>query len=385
MKQLEKIFPEMTSFNSAILQQGEGETDWQQFSPSILNRLYEAIGPQQSRTQLSSAMAMQLKFMAAHNQIPGQHAGPGEIETFLSRLGGGARSIMLTRAALGFIMPATPTAQLDPAGLDARYKLLVNKMGYEQGYSEFVREYPNAIAYTAATTQGATGGSIPATAKDLAFTNEHVGFAKTYPAAFPWLAPRSPGTFSLAEYQEQEATGQRVPLPMWGGATNPGQKSVLTDIMNAKASSQYYAAVDAYDKAYQSAGSNEERKQYTATYDQEKQDFFKANPTFKAYLDTQQGMRDRTATIQQVRQALADPNVPKDSPAVSGLRDMISSWDAFKAAMSPYIGKSDSQSYEAKQNYKAQIVAEGTDYIKTHPAVADFWNTILRPQIDELK
>ena len=380
MKDLGAAFPQMQGFNQAVLGQGAAENTFQQFLPTIANRVIQAFGPANAGSQKASAIAMMMKFMDANGQGLPQNATPGQIEQYIDRVDTGSTEIMAVRAALGFVLPATPTAGLDPQGLDARYKELLTQLPYDKALQQFYKENPHASAYTIGTTQGATAGNIPSTAADLAFTNQHVQFAKDYPAAFPWLAPRSPGQFSLTEFLEQEQTGQRTPLPTW--SPSYGAKSVLANIMNAKASQQYYAAVDTYDKAYSATADSGTRKAYTQQYDAWKAAFLKRNPTFAEYLTSQVGKNEREATIQQVRQALSDPQLP-DSPAVPGLKDMLQSYDTFKAGYNQYLGSNNTASYDAKVNIKNQAIAWGNDYIKSHPAVADFWNTILRPEVDE--
>lgn len=381
MKALSRVFPQLQGINQAVLGQGASENAIEQFSPTLLNRLVAAFGPASAGSEKASAIAMMLKFMDANGQLPDlQNAKPGEIEQMISRVDTGSTEIMAVRAALGFGLPSTPTAQLDPQGLDARYKELLADLPYDQALSEFYREHPNASAYTIGTTEGATSGNIPSTAEDLSFTNNHVQFAKDYPAAFPWLAPRSPGQFSLTEFLEQEATGQRSPLPIWD--QNYGAKSVLANIANSQASKIYYAAVDQYDAAYSSTTDSNVHKQQTQIYDSWKQSFEAAHPLFAQYLTSQQGKNNRETTIQQVRNALSDPALP-DSPAVPGLKTMIAAYDQFKGAYNQYLGNNTTAAYDTKVNIKNTTIAWGNNYIKTHGRVADFWNTIIRPEVDE--
>lgn len=384
LKQLAKIFPEMDGFNQGLLGQGAAESAWQQFMPTLANRVYESfidkLSPNEAGSQLASSTVMMMKYMDANGQGLPQDAKPGQIEQYVDRLTTGARDILLVRAALGFVLPSTPTAQLDPQGLDARYKELIQILPYDKALQQFYKEHPNAVAYTVGSTTGATSGNIPATTQDLQYTNQHVQFAKDYPAAFPWLAPRSPGQFNLTEFLEQESTGQRTPLPVWDKTY--GAASALANIMNAKASQEYYAAVDQYDQAYASTTDTNMHRQQTVAYDDWKQGFRQRNPVFAQYLDSQRGKENREATINQVRQALSDPQLP-NSPAVPGLKTMLSAFDQFKAAYTQYLGINTTAGYDTKVAIKNQTIAWGNDYIKSHPQVADFWNTILRPEVDE--
>jgi hypothetical protein len=322
-----------------------------------------------------------MKYMdAANNGLPNDPK-QGEIEQYVSRLVNGARGLLLARAALGFVLPATPTAGLDPEGLDARYKFLLSVLPYDQATAEFVKEYPDASAYTVGSTTAQTEGGLPSTAQDLAWTNSNLGFTKNYPAAAPWFAPRSPGTFSLTEFQEQLNTGERVSKPLFN--PTPGSHSVITDIINARASGAYYQTVDQYEKDYASAPDSSSRRQLTQTYDQWKADYFKRNPLFAQYIATQAGHVSRMSTLDEVSRALKDPNTPA-SPVTENLRAVIGGFQDFQHQYVSVTG-SGSQAYDAKQTIKNNMLTWITDTAKANPNVADFLTTIIRPEVDETK
>lgn len=380
MKELAKVMPEMTGFNQAILGQGAGEGVIQQFTPSIVNRLYNALGPEESGSQLASTMAMGMKFLdAAGHGLP-DNPTEGQTELYVARVQNWARSLLVARAMLGFVLPATPTAGLDPSGLDARYKALLSELPYNEATAEFIKEHPDAVAYTVGSTEGATEGGLPSTEADLKFTNENVGFAKDYPAAFPWLAPRSPGTFSLTEFSEQGATGQRTAKPIWDPA--PGSHSVVADIINARAAPAYYGTVDNYEAQYTALGADTAgKKALTQAYDQWKVSFFARNPLFSQYIDTKAGHVSRVNTLREVRQALDDPQLPH-SPAVPNLKVMVNTYDQFVSEYNQYAGNNSTAAYDAKTSIKNNMIAWGTQAAKDAPDVTDFWNTIIRPEVD---
>jgi len=379
MKELEKMFPEMAGFNQKILGQGASEGPIQQFLPTIVNRLYEALGPATAGSQLASSMAQYMKYMDANGQGLPNNPTAMQIQQYVARVQNGARSLLVARAMLGFVLPATPTAGLDPQGLDSRYKALLSQLPYEQATTEFIKEHPDAVAYTVGTTTAATEGGLPSTQADLAWTNQHLDFTKNYPAVAPWLAPRSPGTFTLTEFQEQMDTGERVAKPIYDAT--PGSHSMVNDIINARASGAYYQTVANYEAAYKNAGDSATRSQLTSEYDQWKADYMKRNPVFQEYITSAAGHTSRTTTLNSLRQALKDPSLPK-SPTSNDLKTVLQTFDLFQSEYQGVTGTS-SQKYDARQTMKANMLAWTASTAKQNPDVTDFLNTIITPEVSE--
>jgi hypothetical protein len=380
MNEAQKFFPEITGFNNKIQGEGAGQGVVQDFLPSILNRLYEALGPQEAGSQLMTSAAQYVKYMDAAGQGLPNDPKQGDIEKYVDRITSGARSLLLARTALGFVLPATPTANLDPEGIDARYKFLLSVLPYDQATAEFVKEYPTAQAYSVGSTTAETEGGLPSTQADLDWTNKNLDFTSNYPAAAPWFAPRSPGTFSLTEFEEQLNTGERQTKPLYNA--QPGSRSVITDIINARASGAYYQTVDNYENAYANASGSAARSQLTNQYDTWKQDFFTRNPVFEEYIASNAGHTARVTTLNQVTQALKDPATPA-SPVTDDLRTIMDAYASFQHQYASVTG-SGSQKYDAKTTIQANMIAWINSSAKAAPDVADFLTTIIRPEVDEV-
>jgi hypothetical protein len=221
---------------------------------------------------------------------------------------------------------------------------------------------------------------LPSTQQDLDWTNQNLGFTENYPAAAPWFAPRSPGTFSLTEFEEQLSTGERQTKPLYDA--QPGTRSVITDIINARASGAYYQTVDNYENAYANASGSAERSTLTNQYDTWKQDFFTRNPVFEEYIASQAGHVARVATLNQVTQALKDPSTPA-SPVTDDLRAVMATYANFTHEYASVTG-SGSEKYDAKIAMQANMIDWINTTAKQAPQVSDFLTTIIRPEVDEL-
>jgi hypothetical protein len=156
----------------------------------------------------------------------------------------------------------------------------------------------------------------------------------------------------------------------------------VTDIINARASGAYYQTVDNYETAYAKAPDSATRSQLTNEYDQWKADFFKRNPIFQEYIASEAGHVSRVTTLNQVAQALKDPNTPK-SAATENLKAVMQTWDNFQSEYLDVTGSS-SSAYDQKQTMKANMVAWINSTAQQAPDVSDFLTTIIRPEVDEM-
>lgn len=399
MNDLAKFNPAMTGLNQKLQGQGAAvatgvpgqaslgnvflsaiEDIPKQVEPTILSRLIAAWGPATAGSQLASTTMQAMKYLDNAGQGLSNNPTQGQIEQYVDRVEHWSREVLTVRAVLGFALPATPTLQLDPNGLSADLRSLLNRLPYDQAVAEFVKQHPDATAYTEGTTKASTEGGLPTTADDLKYTNEHAAFAESYPAAFPWLAPRSPGTYSLTEFAEQLATGQRTAKDIF--KPGPPYSGFTVDIINARAAPTYYQSVTNYEKQYAAdAGNTAALRQLTSNYDAWKASFVKRNPMFNEYLSSEAGHVSRVHTINQVSQALKDPTLPA-SPATPGLKTMIESWNNFKDQMGTVGAGSSGSVYDDKLKIKADMVTWGTNAAKADPSVADFWSSILLPEVD---
>ena len=158
--------------------------------------------------------------------------------------------------------PLRPPASTLQDNLDARYKALLSQLPYEQATTEFIKEHPDAVAYTVGSTEGSTEGGLPSTAQDLAWTNQNISRSPESYTPLPLLGSlRVPLGHSRSPSSKSNWTPESGPdaPDSTSPSTSRGSPSVLTDITNAHASGAYYGTVDNYEKAYASAADSAAR------------------------------------------------------------------------------------------------------------------------------
>ena len=322
MKEGEKLFPEMAGFNNAVLGQGSTESPVQQFLPSIVNRLYEALGPAESGSQLMTTTAMFAKYLdATGHGLPNNPTRPAN-RAVRREAHEWARSLLVARAMLGFVLPATPNADLDPDNLDSRYKTLLSQLPYEQATTQFIKEHPDAVAYTVPSTQGSTEGGLPSTQADL---NLDAIRTSTSPGATqpplrglrrvrlgPSRSPSSKSRWTPESGSHFSSRHRRrvQDLP-------PSSRTSRTPTLRARTTEPSTTT----RRHMRAPADSAARSQLTQEYDQWKADFFKRNPIFQEYIASQAGhvarRHDQPSLPGPQRSnvaAVAGSRRPQDSP-----------------------------------------------------------------------
>ena len=373
MKGLAKLFPELNGFEQGVLQQGASTPMWQQFTPTVINRLWNALGPQQAGSELASTTMQAIKYLDAAGYTLPDNATPADVEQYVSRVQNWARSLLVIRAALGFALPATPTATLDGMGLDKRFQALLTEMPYDTAVAAFIKEHPDATAYTVSETQNGTDGYTPATAATVSWLNSHIDFARAHPLAAAWFVPRSGQGFTPAAYREQLALGMRHYRTL---------TTFMDQVIMARASTAYATTYQRYNAAYNRTTTTDAHERLVNWWHNWKASFFKRNPIFGNYITSEGGHIRRLQTIQDVEQALTSPDVP-DSPLVAPMREMLGVYRKFADDYVAESGLYATTSTAAQKQLQADMETWGTAYVKAHPGVKDFWNTVMLPEVQD--
>lgn len=383
MKEMSKLFPELNGFDQKALGQGATTPTWQQFTPTIFNRLWNALTPADAGTELASSAMQAIKYLDATGHGLPANATPAQVTQYSARVVNWARYLLVVRAAMGFVLPATPKATLDPSGLDKRMMQLMNELPYTQAIAEFVREHPDATAYTQFSSETATEGFTPSTRGTLDWLNAHQSFAKAHPLAAAWFVPRTTGEYTPAAYREQIALTMRhvkqVTNPL--DASTPG---FLTDVINAKAANEYYGVLDRYEKLYTATTSSAEHQQLTHVYDTWKAAFFKQYPLFALHELSGPGQVKTARTLDDVSAALATADLP-DSPMVAPMRTVMETYRRFVSAYTATVGMYSTARTHERKELKQAMETWLTGYAHEHPVIADFVNTLVRPSVETQK
>jgi len=382
LKELGKLMPELHPATSKLLGRGATTPIWQQFAPTIFSRLWDALGPSERQSQLASTTMQAIKYLDYAGYTLPNNATPQETEQYVSRVQNWARSLLVMRAALGFVLPATPSATLDPKHLNVRFHQLLNELTYTKAVAEFVREHPTATAYTVGETQNATDGYTPATHASLTWLEDHLAFAKAHPLAAAWFIPRSTGTYTASAYREQIALGMRDLRPV--STTSPSDPGFMQEVIMARAANAYYETITRYEKAYTSTTSSTEHQQLVHWLDSWKAAFFKQNPIFGDYITSEASHIRRLNTLADMEKALTTPNAPK-TPQTEQLRTVLEAYNQFVSGYTATVGMYSTAATHQRKALKQETLTWLGIYAQRHHDVADFINTVVRIEVETQK
>ncbi len=383
LKALTARFPELQNTEQAVLGAGASNSYWEQVLPTSLSRVIHAVADNPELPgQLSSAtmQAMQQLQASGHGLSP--VATSAQKQVYVDRVVSWARILLISKAIMGFAAPASPTQLFDPKNLSGRLSTLLGELPYDQAITEFMKENPDASAYTVFASQSAGGAELPATKAAGTFLDSNQQFAETYPQAVGWLIPRTTGNqpYDSAVYREQIEEGlrdQKTP-----GLIN-GQSQFLNDILVAPASKTYYAQYDAEQTALQAAKGDATREaSIRATFDQWKASFMAGNPTFADQITSSTSKANREQTIWQLQEALTDPNLPR-SAQTTHVSEMLATFDQYQRTDLALQGQTSAQASATRTAVRDEFESWGAAYAQAHADVSDLWSVLLEPEVTD--
>ncbi|MGH3025221.1 MAG: hypothetical protein ACRDLR_02095, partial [Gaiellaceae bacterium] len=65
IKELSKLFPELEGFDQKVLGPGATTTDWQQFTPSLVNRVWNALTSADAGSEVTTSAMSAIKYLDA--------------------------------------------------------------------------------------------------------------------------------------------------------------------------------------------------------------------------------------------------------------------------------------------------------------------------------
>ncbi len=131
LKALAGWFPELQPAQQALLQGGASTGYLDQIMPSTVSRLLTAVqGSPNSSGEFSASMVKAMQLLAVNGHGLPENATTEQKQQYINRVTSWTRSLFLTKAMLGFVAPATPTAGfrheepgLAPSAVDERTSL----------------------------------------------------------------------------------------------------------------------------------------------------------------------------------------------------------------------------------------------------------------------
>lgn len=314
---------------------------------------------------------------------------PAELAAFQQRVKNWTRVFLITRTLFGFVAPASPSGLFDPHHVNEDLQALLKTLPMEDALATFMKEHPDASAYTVFQSATQSGDPLPATKDAMAFLQANSGFMGNHPLAGAYFLPAvdSSGKFDLQTYQTQLAEQLRLkktPAEFW------------KEIAYATAAKVYFAAEDRKNQLLNDPGSvGMTRTQVNQAWVQASQQFLQANPLFAAQLGVtpstpgsliggESTTYSRADLLKDLHDALTDPSVPQ-TQQTADIRTLVNSYIALESMIAPYGAPgtptmTSTQRYQIEGNYATQVTA----WIAQHPDVQALYNRLIRPTLSSV-
>lgn len=395
-------FPDLKPVQDALLgQSGTNKGVLRAFFPSSVVNMVDAFTADDSNGKYAAAMMAAAKILQANGEGLPENATDLDVQDFLRKLRGHARTLLVAQALTGFLTPGSPTiaqtgqpgslaAQLsgvgvdDPAGvMDADYLAMVRNMGIQAGTAQYLKEHPNAdpwqsyntLALSEPNTKTPSGARIPITQGSIDFYNANKQWIDSMPNAGAWfIPPAHPGDstdqIDRNAYDEQLANDLRV---------RQTPEEFIRSMYFKVAAQPYFTASDSYKYTLAQAKTQAQKRTITATWNRYQQEFLAAHPLFATELQTGTGSQRRQETIKEMRVAVNDPQAPT-AWHTEALKTLQDSWDQYNALATMYGADRKKSSQRNLDALKIEFDHWVNAYTLTHPEVEGYWSSVLKPE-----
>ena len=324
------------------------------FLPAHVNRIYQAMGKDERDGQYASAMRKAMTYLEASghglpqkfdtegNPIPPTQ---GDLEKYRERLNNVAQSILGLRVVYGFIAPATPTVQLKSEMADwvrengkanfkqVWYGLLDRAGDYDTAMKEWVRLFPDQIPFTISESERSTVAYFRYAEESGKFVDNNEELFKSYPQAAAFLIPHKSG-YSWNAYKTMTDMGLRK---------NKRVEDFLREVQTAADMQTYYSKKNEYETNLEAVGTDFERSQLRAEWNDWSKTFKSFRPLVQEEL-AQGGRKaiERQRALDDLQQMLNDKSARKADPktfdVIKKMNDLYVSYKENYEALSQFSG-----------------------------------------------
>ena len=326
------------------------------FLPAHVNRIYQAMGKDERDGQYASAMRKAMTYLEASghglpqkfdtegNPIPPTQ---GDLEKYRERLNNVAQSILGLRVVYGFTAPATPTVQLKSDMADwvrengkanfkqVWYGLLDRAGDYDTAMKEWVRLFPDQIPFTISESERSTVAYFRYAEESGKFVDKNEELFKSYPQAAAFLIPHKSG-YSWNAYKTMTDMGLRK---------NKRVEDFLREVQTAADMQTYYSKKNEYETNLEAVGTDFERSQLRAEWNDWSKTFKSFRPLVQEEL-AQGGRKaiERQRALDDLQQMLNDKSARKADPktfdVIKKMNDLYVSYKENYEALSQFSGTS---------------------------------------------
>jgi hypothetical protein len=237
VKSLMNAFPAFNSLEQAILgEYAEGADFWKSILPSHANRMLALMDKDERYSTYSSAFKDAVQVSAAAGAMPAPDAPQEEWDNYSQGLSTLVTTLLVTRATLGFFLPAAPRLTANDVSdfareggvlnMDSAFREMIrvaqsegSQNPFADGLVKYVETFGlDAVPYSLSTSEsndrfGSLAGlsSVAATEEGEKWVTEHSDLVSgKYKTASAWLMPRM-GKYSADQARWLRDAGFKIP------------------------------------------------------------------------------------------------------------------------------------------------------------------------------
>lgn len=378
IKALANRFPELRPLEYEVLgERAAGLPLATQIVPVSIKRFWDAFtaSPDKSR-EMASVMTSVIQIMDAEGLTPAENAPAVEVEQYLDRVENWTRTLMLTRAVLGFVGPASPSGEVPGKEMTVEFRNLLKDLPIGEAIATFLSANPDATAFTVFRSRTPSGAVLPTGKRTFDWLEQNRDLVGAYPLGMPWLIPQehADDEYEARTYNQQIALGireRRLPVEMY------------EEVKFAKAAPMYFDTKDRYDEAI-AAAQGSRNPDLVASLREEfgrwKQSYLVQHPVFAEQLASPEGRQRRLDTLEQLQEMKGDDRVLKRMPRP--VRETLDAWEEYEAAYDLLRYRTGTAASRVRKNLRVNIYNMLDSYTRRHREARPLFLRLMRPELD---
>ena len=351
---------------------GENQSIFQAVLPGHVNRLLTALNKDERDSQYASAYRKAVTYLEAGGHTPSATATPGELAEYQKQLRATISGILLTRFALGFFAPASPTISLKSDM--AEWVRENGNVNFKQSFSKLIEEYsntnnpvgnamadwtkffPNQVPYVLNESDPVFQANFKTSNAAANWVDGNQDLIKAYPEGAAFLIPQS-GAFSWEAYQFLKDNGYRK---------NKLVGDFLQETMVAKSKYFFYQERDRYEQALETAATDSERSRIKDVWSAWSKEFKTTRPLLQQeFADSASNNLKRMAAYDDLKRMLNETNI--SNPATNSIRKMIAIYEEYLDAKDNVYNSRSERDVKARDVIRESTLAQLKTIAQTNP------------------
>jgi hypothetical protein len=351
---------------------GEGQSIFQAALPGHVNRLISALDQDERDSQYASAYRKAVTYLEAGGHTPSATATPGELAEYQKQLRASISGILLTRFALGFIAPASPTISLKSDM--AEWVRENGNVNFKQSFSKLIEEYsgttdpvgnamadwtkyfPNQVPYVINESDPVFQANFKTSNAAANWVDGNKDLIKAYPEGAAFLIPQS-GTFSWEAYQFLKDNGYRE---------NKLVGDFLQETMVAKSKYFFYQERDRYEQALTAAATDSERARINDVWSSWSKEFKATRPLLQQeFADSAGNNIKRMAAYDDLKRMLSETQI--NNPATTSIRKMVAIYEEYLDAKDNVYNSRSERDVKARDVIRESTLAQLKTIAQSNP------------------